>query len=865
MAIQKRGKISGNGCLRCRWLFAAVLAALFIGFPATLRSEIKVVSYLLRDRAVVLDSMVMRKTAFFAFKSSKKLSEIKGSAMAGALSHDGKVMSRDTTWIFDEAAGNLGFSLPYEIPDGIYHLEIKNVSPAGLELDSYSGDFKREELQTFFKRTINYWDYTTPYGHLQCAGYGYITYTFNSDIQLKPGYLELTARMSSDSDFPVKASLSLNGVDLGKFELPSGEEAGPPKKVTWRVDDRNILSRASISTGKNTFTLAIDRENNTRGMGLRIFSKKNVPDPAIEDGVPIILKAGTGEGKGGEKVYTVSVWGVEGEHVNSDFVIPFRARFIHELPEEREKPLLLGKNDVRRGYVVFQRHYLRYVYPWTIPQEGERIDSLGMQASRNDFEPLTFAVYPLRDLGRVRVKVEDFQGPGGAVIPGNQVEIFAARTLKIRSGGSSYRLKPRLLDRANEPCVPIDYTTRFWLTVHVPENTVPGKYRSIIRIEPEKEPAAELPLDLEVLPITLVEVPGIAYSMFMSYEFFELDSKEWTPRERELIYRDGLNIFRDYRNHGMTTVDVSSPYYFQWNRDGSPRLEHLKTMIIAAKEVGFREPIFWYFAHYVQAAKHQHPGNILLYDPKIHTRRTKFLVETALQLDRSLGGPPIYFVPIDEPRVALRQKIAVELFQAVKEVPQTKVMSSTDIGGKFLDIENCSQMDKKRLGPGQKKRVSTRQVWEYHNEAIEAANPGFSRYIYGYYTWRQDLDGMNSWGPSTTENSRGNPFEDLDHESYDYMLFYPHPAGPLPSVNWEAIREGIDDVRYIYQLEKLIKEKGLAHPEEALAADNYLDALRAMCDIDEGTMISDFGDWTPEKFDRTREEVISWILKLSKL
>jgi hypothetical protein len=38
-----------------------------------------------------------------------------------------------------------------------------------------------------------------------------------------------------------------------------------------------------------------------------------------------------------------------------------------------------------------------------------------------------------------------------------------------------------------------------------------------------------------------------------------------------------------------------------------------------------------------------------------------------------------------------------------------------------------------------------------------------------------------------------------------------------------------------------------------------------MCDIDEGKMISDFGDWTPEKFDRTREEVISWILKLSKL
>ena len=64
---------------------------------------------------------------------------------------------------------------------------------------------------------------------------------------------------------------------------------------------------------------------------------------------------------------------------------------------------------------------------------------------------------------------------------------------------------------------------------------------------------------------------------------------------------------------------------------------------------------------------------------------------------------------------------------------------------------------------------------------VQCLNPGYSRYIYGYYTWRQDLDGMNSWGPGTTENSRGNPFEDLDHEMTVIMPLHT----PIPADHWQ--------------------------------------------------------------------------------
>jgi hypothetical protein len=236
-----------------------------------------------------------------------------------------------------------------------------------------------------------------------------------------------------------------------------------------------------------------------------------------------------------------------------------------------------------------------------------------------------------------------------------------------------------------------------------------------------------------------------------------------------------------------------------------------------------------------------------------------------MEKNKAVGGPLLGFMPIDEPRIALRKKITIELLKEIKKVPGAITMSTTNIGGKLLDIENDSQVDRKTLVRGEKVRQSDRKTWEYNNTVVDCINPGYSRYIYGYYTWRQNLDGMSSWGPSTTENSRGNPYEDLDHEFSDYAITYPHTGGPLATTNWEALREGIDDVRYIYQLEKLCSSKKDKYQAETSDAWKFLDSIRDMCDFNDREIINDFGKWTPERFELLRNQVINWILKLKNL
>jgi hypothetical protein len=87
----------------------------------------------------------------------------------------------------------------------------------------------------------------------------------------------------------------------------------------------------------------------------------------------------------------------------------------------------------------------------------------------------------------------------------------------------------------------------------------------------------------------------------------------------------------------------------------------------------------------------------------------------------------------------------------------------------------------------------------------------------------------------------------------------------LATPNWEALREGIDDIRYIYQLEKLCSLKAERHPDLVVKANIFLDSIRSLCDFDERNIINNSGDWTAERFDSLRKQVIDWILRLKEL
>ena len=75
-----------------------------------------------------------------------------------------------------------------------------------------------------------------------------------------------------------------------------------------------------------------------------------------------------------QTVFSIPVWGEEGEHISSKLSIPPPKYFTRQLTGPEQQPLPLDNKDIRKGYVVFSRDFQRYVYPWTIPAEKERFD-----------------------------------------------------------------------------------------------------------------------------------------------------------------------------------------------------------------------------------------------------------------------------------------------------------------------------------------------------------------------------------------------------------------------------------------------------------------------------------------------------------
>jgi hypothetical protein len=148
--------------------------------------------------------------------------------------------------------------------------------------------------------------------------------------------------------------------------------------------------------------------------------------------------------------------------------------------------------------------------------------------------------------------------------------------------------------------------------------------------------------------------------------------------------------------------------------------------------------------------------------------------------------------------------------------------------------------------------------WLYNNEVTtKCLNPAYARYIYGYYTWMNHIDGMSSWTFQNTQNARGLP-RGTDGPGNDIYLAYPDANGPIATLKWEAIREGIDDHKLLYQLVKRIKKL----EEKGIDTSKYKEFLLGI-ENKEGTPdCQDRGNdnWDPTFFEKSRDRLISMIL-----
>jgi len=632
------------------------------------------------------------------------------------------------------------------------------------------------------------------------------------------------------------------------FSLTSGETARARLHVEGRLlNNDTVVSRASLSlfrerAGNLVFDLPYD-----------------IPEGLYRISVDVRDENGARIASGSRTVGRSDLRSDAADSGKADAGTP------EELPSPNDRDeSQWTEQEKSRGYIVFTRSPLSFIYPGSRPKRGEVTRQLSVQAVRNASTTLTFALQALRPLGRVKIAMSDLQADGRR-IPRSRIRVACVESVPETTAvpQGKFRNMPTLL----VPVAPagVSECRRVWITINVGVDVTPGIYSGTATIAPEHGATTSLPIRLSVAPVSLEDVPGVDYCMLMTYEFAEL-AMPWGAEQKNQIYAAATRILKDYREHGMTTLCLHSPFVHMTGKDGTPALDDIFAALRAAHDTGFTRPVIWYMGHLIQTAKPRHPGNIRRFDESVHIPRLRYLVAAVSKYARENGFPQVVFLPIDEPDDSnqdsenRRRSITPLLVETIRESgAKSMVTAQRYVQSGRPDYLASATMNVEQLSAA---HAGGARYWRYENRvATDCASPAYARYQYGYYTWKSKIDGMSTWTFQNTQNAAGAPGR-INAPGRDVYLAYPAAARPLSTLRWEAIRAGIEDHKLIYQLVKRMNRMK-AGGQDTQRYEKLITEIRGQdfercCDADS----------CPEAdlsaFDRFRDALISMIVRADR-
>lgn len=151
-------------------------------------------------------------------------------------------------------------------------------------------------------------------------------------------------------------------------------------------------------------------------------------------------------------------------------------------------------------------------------------------------------------------------------------------------------------------------------------------------------------------------------------------------------------------------------------------------------------------------------------------------------------------------------------------------------------------------------------------------NIGTDRFSNGLWFWKMVRLGVRGKMEWIYRGYNGMPFNNFDANPMGAHIVYPGPNGTaIPSLDYECMRIGLDDLAYLFTLEKVIDEKRKLHEKraEVARADLFIKQLYDLIEDDMNKYLDKQNKasyaWPAERIDATRNKVIDLIVQLQEL
>ncbi|MGI6456354.1 MAG: hypothetical protein ACOX5R_12140 [bacterium] len=502
-----------------------------------------------------------------------------------------------------------------------------------------------------------------------------------------------------------------------------------------------------------------------------------------------------------------------------------RVRSQPSVPEQyREMPFSesapepeLTDMEKQMGYMLFQRPIMEPVHPNTKPLSHERLAGLTAFGTPGEFEPVTFSVYPVRNLENFRVQVSPLKSSEDTI----ETSDITVRLLTYWNIGyprytsrETYRRLPELLERVTVHSSPKGECQRWWLQIHVPEDASPGMYTGKVTVWDDGfDQAVEIPLAFQVLGFQLKSDPAKHYSSY----YYVKNSVQYRGKDEDFIRKATANEYQAMVDYGL---DMLPTFYLQLD-DENERIQfrhedELQRMLSAGMKgplpVTADNAIGRIYQNTTPGGKRENHWQVSKMPPPEFYEKVTALFKTFREECLEKGFPEIICCPIDEV-AASHQEFGWRVYKAVHDAGirtyATKNPLSADAEAyrPYIDIW-CSQP---YSIPYEKITAQDRyEYWCYPNHnAGEIKDRRVmckgGRMTYGFGFWKSGYTTLIPWNWNWT------PAPD----QFDYLRGSHSGCGQrigedgevIPAVYWDCFREGRDDARYIYTLQQAIVER----------------------------------------------------------
>ena len=517
------------------------------------------------------------------------------------------------------------------------------------------------------------------------------------------------------------------------------------------------------------------------------------------------------------------------------------------------------------------------------PVPTERGSALRISSAGNEYEPAQLVLTPSEPLAGCRLRASDLIADDGARIPAAEVEIRTCEYVFVDTPTDYVGSVGEWPDPLPLHDAPLDLAPPgnqpFWVTLHVPPGTRAGDYGGSIEITWEGN-SQSIPLEVHVWDFDLPEETHVRSGFGLSGHSINRYHNLNTPEEQRQVRELYLRSFASHRvapysvGRGIDVTWLETPEggvvpeidFTGFDEDAHHSLDELgfNSFVLNLEGLGGGTYVSRRLG---EIAGHQQGT------PEHEEAFTRYVrgVQDHLSSRGWLDKTYIYW--FDEPAerdyefvrdgMDLIHRAGRWLTRMLTEQPTPELYGSVDLwclSTPFLEPEIARE-----------RQVAGEEVWWYLCTGPKAPyftlfldHYGTEMRLWSWETWKYGLDGILVWQTAYWTSSAAYPEPALQNPWQDPMswvssynlpdggrrpwgngdgrFFYPpnrdpvndratYLEGPVPSIRWEALRDGIEDYEYFWLLRAEIERLREAGVDPAVyqQAEGLLEVPEDVC------------------------------------